>query len=163
MRTYQIELQGKPYTIKLRGYSVEINGTRHKLRRLPRRNILFMPMEYDLPIPEGKVMIVSGLWSAQLVVDGVNLSTGKPHTSLSKVPTWAYVLCILDFSLLLGGVVGGVIGAICLMTTLKISVAEEYNLGMRVVLSLGILLLGWIIMFAVAFFIAFALPGVYVR
>ena len=34
-------------------------------------------MEVDLPISGAHVMLVSGLWSMELVVDGVMLRTGK--------------------------------------------------------------------------------------
>ena len=37
MKTYHITLQGQDYTICLRSYSVEINGTRYKIRSLPAR------------------------------------------------------------------------------------------------------------------------------
>ena len=80
MKTYHITLQGQDYTICLRSYSVEINGTRYKIRSLPARKLLFLTMEVDLPISGAHVMLVSGLWSMELVVDGVMLRTGKPYT-----------------------------------------------------------------------------------
>ena len=40
MKTYHITLQGQDYTICLRSYSVEINGTRYKIRSLPARKLL---------------------------------------------------------------------------------------------------------------------------
>ena len=48
MKTYHITLQGQDYTICLRSYSVEINGTRYKIRSLPARKLLFLTMEVDL-------------------------------------------------------------------------------------------------------------------
>ena len=58
MKGFELELKGKPYTIKLKSFGrVEINGTSYHIRSLPHRNIIFIPMEYDLPIPEGKVML----------------------------------------------------------------------------------------------------------
>mgnify|MGYP002644964347 CR=1 FL=1 len=74
MKTYHITLQGQDYTICLRSYSVEINGTRYKIRSLPARKLLFLTMEVDLPISGAHVMLVSGLWSMELVVDGVQVS-----------------------------------------------------------------------------------------
>ena len=61
MKTYHITLQGQDYTICLRSYSVEINGTRYKIRSLPARKLLFLTMEVDLPISGAHVMLVSGL------------------------------------------------------------------------------------------------------
>ena len=86
MKTYHITLQGQDYTICLRSYSVEINGTRYKIRSLPARKLLFLTMEVDLPISGAHVMLVSGLWSMELVVDGVMLRTGKPYTPIGKIP-----------------------------------------------------------------------------
>ena len=97
MKTYHITLQGQDYTICLRSYSVEINGTRYKIRSLPARKLLFLTMEVDLPISGAHVMLVSGLWSMELVVDGVMLRTGKPYTPIGKIPVWAYVVSAADY------------------------------------------------------------------
>ena len=51
MKTYHITLQGQDYTICLRSYSVEINGTRYKIRSLPARKLLFLTMEVDPQFP----------------------------------------------------------------------------------------------------------------
>ena len=64
---------------------MEINGTRYKIRSLPARKLLFLTMEVDLPISGAHVMLVSGLWSMELVVDGVMLRTGKPYTPIGKI------------------------------------------------------------------------------
>ena len=116
MKTYHITLQGQDYTICLRSYSVEINGTRYKIRSLPARKLLFLTMEVDLPISGAHVMLVSGLWSMELVVDGVMLRTGKPYTPIGKIPVWAYVVSALNLAQIMkdvykrqaGDLVGGV-------------------------------------------------------
>ena len=107
MKTYHITLQGQDYTICLRSYSVEINGTRYKIRSLPARKLLFLTMEVDLPISGAHVMLVSGLWSMELVVDGVMLRTGKPYTPIGKIPVWAYVVSALNLAQIMNGAVGG--------------------------------------------------------
>lgn len=103
MKTYHITLQGQDYTICLRSYSVEINGTRYKIRSLPARKLLFLTMEVDLPISGAHVMLVSGLWSMELVVDGVMLRTGKPYTPIGKIPVWAYVVSALNLAQIMNG------------------------------------------------------------
>lgn len=84
MKTYHITLQGQDYTICLRSYSVEINGTRYKIRSLPARKLLFLTMEVDLPISGAHVMLVSGLWSMELVVDGVMRAPASPTPPSAK-------------------------------------------------------------------------------
>ena len=132
MKTYHITLQGQDYTICLRSYSVEINGTRYKIRSLPARKLLFLTMEVDLPISGAHVMLVSGLWSMELVVDGVMLRTGKPYTPIGKIPVWAYV----------------VLG---IFLTLRLSTSENLAPALRVLLSIAYLVVSWAAVFALAF------------
>ena len=117
MKTYHITLQGQDYTICLRSYSVEINGTRYKIRSLPARKLLFLTMEVDLPISGAHVMLVSGLWSMELVVDGVMLRTGKPYTPIGKIPVWAYVVSALNLAQIMNGAVGGVLAVLGIFLT----------------------------------------------
>ena len=162
MKCYQIELQGKSYTIKLKSFGrIDINGTVYNLRSLPHRNVAFIPMEYDLPIPEGKVMLVSGMLTMQLVVDGINQSSGKPHVPISKVPVWGYIFAILDFSMCLGGgAIPVLLAVVAFYLTLRISASELYPLGVRILLSVVLLVGGWLIMLLLAFLAAMAIGTV---
>lgn len=159
MKRYQIELQGKPYTIQLKSFGrIDINGTVYNLRSLPHRNVAFIPMEYDLPIPEGKVMLVSGMVTMQLVVDGINQSSGKPHTPISKVPAWAYIFAILDLTMCLGGgAIPAVFAVVAFYLTLRVSASELYPLGVRLLLSVVILAGGWLLLLLISFLAASAL------
>ena len=74
---------------------------REEEQQLPHRNIIFIPMEYDLPIPEGKVMLTSGLFRMHLVADGVDQTNGKTYVPISKVPFWGYLFAILDLTMCL--------------------------------------------------------------
>ena len=143
MKTYHITLQGQDYTICLRSYSVEINGTRYKIRTLPARKLLFLTMEVDLP--------VSGLWSMELVVDGVMLRTGKPYTPIGKIPVWAYVVSALNLAQIMNGAVGGVLAVLGIFLTLRLSTSENLAPALRVLLSIAYLVVSWAAVFALAF------------
>ena len=160
MKSYQIELQGKSYTIKLKSFGrIDINGTVYTLRSLPHRHIAFIPMEYDLPVPEGKVMRVSGMFTMQLVVDGINQSNGKPHTPISKVPAWAYIFAILDFAMCLGGgAIPVLLAVVSFYLTLRVSASELYPLGVRLLLSVVILAGGWLLLFLLALAVSAICP-----
>ena len=146
MKTYHITLQGQDYTICLRSYSVEINGTRYKIRSLPARKLLFLTMEVDLPISGAHVMLVSGLWSMELVVDGVMLRTGKPYTPIGKIPVWAYVVSALNLAQ-----IGGVLAVLGIFLTLRLSTSENLAPALRVLLSIAYLVVSWAAVFALAF------------
>ena len=159
MKPFEIQLQGKPYTIKLKSFGrVDINGTTQYIRSLPHRNVLFIPMEYDLPIPEGKVMLTSGLFRTHLVVDGVDQITGKPYTPISKVPFWGYIFAILDLTMCLGGgMVPAILAFLAFDLTLKVSATESYPVGVRILLSVVLLAGGWLLLLLLAVLMSLAL------
>ncbi len=159
MKKYEIQLQGKSYTIQLKSFGrIAINGTVHYLRSLPHRNVLFLPMEYDLPIPEGKVMLASGMFFNPLIVNGVNQFNGRPYTPIGKVPFWAYIFMILDLSMcLLGGALPAFLAVLALYLTLRVSVSESYPIGVRLLLSVVILAGGWLLLILFAFLLSMAL------
>ena len=141
MKTYHITLQGQDYTICLRSYSVEINGTRYKIRSLPARKLLFLTMEVDLPISGAHVMLVSGLM----------LRTGKPYTPIGKIPVWAYVVSALNLAQIMNGAVGGVLAVLGIFLTLRLSTSENLAPALRVLLSIAYLVVSWAAVFALAF------------
>ena len=135
MKTYHITLQGQDYTICLRSYSVEINGTRYKIRSLPARKLLFLTMEVDLPISGAPVM----------------LRTGKPYTPIGKIPVWAYVVSALNLAQIMNGAVGGVLAVLGIFLTLRLSTSENLAPALRVLLSIAYLVVSWAAVFALAF------------
>lgn len=159
MKKFEFELQGKPYTVQLKSFGkVAINGTSQYIRSLPHRSVLFIPMEYDLPIPEGKVMLTSGMFSTHLVVDGVDQVNGKPYTPISKVPFWGYIFAILDLTMCLGGgAIPAMLAVIAFYLTLKISASESYPVGVRLLLSIVVLAGGWILLLLLAMLVSLAI------
>lgn len=150
MKRFNITVEDKTYDIRLRAYSVEINGTRYKLRKLPARKLLFLTMEIDLPIEGASVMLVSGLWSMDLVVNGVSVRTGKSYTPIGKVPVWGYVFSALNLFQIINGAIGGVLAVIGIYLTLRISTSEDIALPVRILLSAAYLVLSWVVVFLLA-------------
>lgn len=161
MRTYNIEVGGTPYVIKQRAYSVEINGQRYAYRKLSGRRVLFLTLEVDLPIPEGEVMLVMGMWSMELVVNGVRVRSGKPYAPIGKVPAWAYVVCVLDLLHIVNGALGGVAAIIGILLTIRLSVSEDLAPALRLALSLVYLVASWIVLFLIAILIHAAGAAIY--
>ncbi|WP_297241809.1 hypothetical protein [uncultured Flavonifractor sp.] len=150
MKRFNITVQGKPYDIRLRAYSVEINGTRYKLRSLPTRKVIFLTMEIDLPIEGASVMLVPGLVSMELVVDGVYVRSGKPYTPIGKVPVWGYVLSALNLVQVINGAIGVLLGFLGIYLTLRISTAEDIAPPVRILLSVAYLVLSWVAIILIA-------------
>lgn len=159
MKKFEIQVQGKPYTIQLKSFGrVAVNGTNHYIRSLPHRSVLFIPMEYDLPIPEGKVMLTSGLFRTHLVVDGIDQLNGKTYTPISKVPFWGYIFAILDLTMCLGGgALPAFFAFLAFYLTLKLSASESYPVGVRLLLSVVILAGGWLLLLLLSILLSLAL------
>ena len=83
MKSHQFQIGSESYTVEWSSYKVKINGTVYKIRNLPIRRALWIPMEITLPIPNADVKLISGMVSMQLVVNGVNVQTGKRCLPLS--------------------------------------------------------------------------------
>ena len=159
MKKFEIQVQGKPYTIQLKSFGrVSVNGTTQYIRSLPHRSVLFIPMEYDLPIPEGKVMLTSGMFRTHLVVDGIDQLNGKPYTPISKVPFWGYIFAILDLTMCLGGgALPALLACLAFYLTLKVSASESYPVGVRMILSVVILAGGWLLLLLLAVLVSLAI------
>lgn len=75
---------------------------------------------------------------ADVAVDGVYLTSGKPYVPHSRIPAWANVMLIVLFVVgwLFFGVIGMALGLVSGILTLKKSIAEEgkSNLGVCVVI-----------------------------
>lgn len=152
MKKYEITVGGTPYTIEMmkRG-QIKINDAVYELKDLPQCKAIFMTLEYELPIPEGKVILTGG-YSLGIVVDGVNQQTGKPYTPMGKMPAWGNAFVILDFILLFIGwltLMGGALGGAALgglivvaaLQTARAATATDKPPAVRVLLSLGVTVL----------------------
>lgn len=159
MKKFEIQLQEKPYAIQLKSFGrVAVNGTNYYIRSLPHRSVFFIPMEYDLPIPEGKVMLTSGMLRTHLVVNGVDQINGKPYTPIGKAPVWGYIFAILDLTMCLGGgALPAFLAFLAFYLTLKISASESYPLGVRFLLAVVLLAGGWLLLLLLAILLSMAI------
>ena len=107
-------------------------------------------MEIDLPIEGASVMLVPGLVSMELVVDGVYVRSGKPYTPIGKVPVWGYVLSALNLVQVINGAIGVLLGFLGIYLTLRISTAEDIAPPVRILLSVAYLVLSWVAIILIA-------------
>lgn len=153
MKSHQFQIGSESYTVEWSSYKVKVNGTVYKLRKLPIRRVLWIPMEYTLPIPNANVLLVMGMFSMQLVINGVNVQTGKPYEPIGKIPAWAYVAMVLDITLALWGALGVVFGILGIFMTSRVIASSQMKNGTKIVLSFGYPILVWVFLF-LAFFVA---------
>lgn len=153
MKSHQFQIGSESYTVEWSSYKVKINGTVYKIRNLPIRRALWIPMEITLPIPNADVKLISGMVSMQLVVNGVNVQTGKPYEPIGKIPAWAYVAMALDLTLILNGAIGALFAVIGIFMTARLTASSQMKNASKIVISFGYPILVWVFLF-LFFFVA---------
>jgi len=99
---------------------------------------------------EMRLIIAGANGNAELVVDGHNLSTGKPY---KPQPKWVWIFAVQVFVL---GYMGGILGALCgiggALIGYKVA-RSNMNTVVRLLICLVIIALSWLayLIFAVAF------------
>ena len=153
MKSHQFQIGSESYTVEWSSYKVKINGTVYKIRNLPIRRALWIPMEITLPIQNADVKLISGMVSMQLVVNGVNVQTGKPYEPIGKIPAWAYVAMVLDLTLILNGAIGALFAVIGIFMTARLTASSQMKNASKIVISFGYPILVWVFLF-LFFFVA---------
>ena len=154
---WNFEVQGIPYRIELKKNAVSINGAEPvKLNKLSRKSNI-METNYTMMI-EGKeaVLHIRQFGAPILSYDGRDCATGEEYIP-RKVPAWAWVFIVLhaiDFFLLIGGAIGGVIQALIITAIASVASNTKKSTGARVLACVGIWLLSTIVQFVLALGIA---------
>lgn len=162
MKTQTIMVHGREHEIRISGRWVEVDGQRHRMKDLPTRRIAAFFGETELPIPEARVLLVSGVWSPQLVVDGVYYQSQKPYRLSEKLPPWIYIflaLYVLGFFFLVGGAIGGALAFLGAVTSMKVSMMPEYSTPVQISICCGILIATWAAALVIAFVFYFLISG----
>lgn len=154
---WNFEVQGIPYRVELKKNAISINGAEPvKLNKLARKSSL-TETHYSIMI-EGKeaVLHIKQFGAAVLSYDGRDCATGEAYIP-SKMPGWAWVFIVLhaiDFFLLIGGAIGGIIQVLIISAIAAVSSNRKKATGVRVLVCVGIWLLSTIAQFILAVVLA---------
>lgn len=154
---WNFEVQNIPYRIELKKNKVSVNNAEPvKLTKLARKSNL-LETNYSMMI-EGKeaVLHIRQFGAPVLSYDGRDCATGEEYIP-RKVPAWAWVfivLHVLDFFLLIGGAIGGVIQVLIIAAMASVASNTKKSTGVRVLVCVGIWLLSTIVQFILALGIA---------
>lgn len=160
MKTWTIRTGDVSHEIKVNGGNVWIDGERHKLRQLPRKQVMFIVCDYTLPIDGAEVLLAPGMFSPELVVDGVYVTTGAPYHRMERLPAWAYVFVVLNFVNLINGAIGGAMAFVGAFLTIRAAADPNRGTGTKVFISAVILLGCWVFVLVLAFLLALLILSV---
>lgn len=154
---WNFEVQGIPYRVELKKNKVSVNNAEPvKLSKLARKSNL-LGTNYSMMIEEKEAVLhITQFGAPVLSYDGRDCATGEEYIP-RKVPGWAWVFIILhaiDFFLLVGGAIGGVIQVLVIAAMASVASNTKKSTGMRVLVCVGIWLLSTIAQFILALGIA---------
>lgn len=153
---WNVAVNGLPYKIQLAKNKISINdGEEVKLKKF-RHKSNFPNMEYYIPVADKELVLYVGQsFGTVLTMDGRDCLSGEVFEA-PVMPKWAWifiVLYIIDFTLLIGGAIGGAINAAMAYFTIDVASNTKKSLGKRVAICIGSWLVATIGEFILAVFV----------
>lgn len=155
-------VNGLEHTIRLKSFSAVLDGEVIKYKNLQKEKDAGLT-RYTLPVDGDNVYIYNRAYvGSSAVYNGIDLATGKEYIT-APTPKWMIIFAILyliDFIVLLGGAIGGLVNALGIAASVKIALNQNKSTGKRVLLCVlmfvGITVAEFIIatVFATALYIA---------
>ena len=146
--TYRVEASNKEITVS--------PGTTEKIRKLKRSGKAFEQI-YTVPVADKTAeMHVDYFGKRTLVYDGVDCTTGEVYVPF-KMPAWGWVFVVLhaiNFLLLIGGAIGGVLDVLLIGWTARIAGSQQGKTAGKVFKCIGIYVVSTIIELILVIFLA---------
>lgn len=137
--TYRVEISAKGVTVS--------PGEEFKIRKLKRRGNMFDQI-YEVPVAGHTAELhMDFMGKKTLVYEGIDCATGAAYIPF-KMPAWGWVFVVLhaiNFFLLIGGAIGGVIDVLLLGWTAKIAGNSQAKILTRVLKCIAIYVIATII------------------
>lgn len=147
---WNVKVDERPYSIKLKGGKVIINDEKMKLKDFVKKKG-WLQMEYEFPVGSKKALLVAGSYVGgnKLVIDGKDCATGEEYVPL-KMPKWAYIFIVLHFVNFINGAIGVLLAFIGISATAAISGNRKMNVVVRVLLDFIILVAIYTVIIGIA-------------
>ena len=150
---WESSVDGKAYKFVCQkekgGYGLEVNGATHTLKGSARSAFLGFDEGFDL---DGKParLVIDQAKEPDIAVDGVYLRSGKKYV---QAPMWVMVFAVICLALLIvGGVIGGVFGAVGAMICVGVA-KKPIATPAKILICLGVTAAAWVIVLLLAGFI----------
>lgn len=158
-KEWNVKIDDQMYTVSLKGRKVTVNNEVLKLYKYKKKSGL-VHEEYEIPIgAKTGLIVIKNMSAPQLVIDGRDCATGEEYEPI-KIPKWAYIFVVLHFVNFLNGALGVVLAIIGLSLTVSVSCNKKMNVGIRILLDIGILVASIALVFGIAYLVAGIYKGV---
>ena len=158
-QVWNVTVDGEGYEIKyINNKKIIVNDRELRLKDY-QKNLTMTTTEYEIPLGSQKaLLIVGGLNSARLIMDGVDCgskeadapeSAQAPGTAV--LPKWAYIFVILHCINFVNGLSGCAMAILGIGSIKLINDSKKFNERQEIIVNLIILLLLYAMTFGKAF------------
>ncbi len=155
-QSWNVQINGFPYTIEASVKEVSVNpGETASFKKFKKSGSMFDQI-YEIPVDGTSVYLhIDFFGKRTLVVDGIDCNTGEAFVPF-KMPGWGWIFVILhaiNFFMLVGGAIGGVLAVLMLGLTARIASNSKDKTAVRVWKCIGLWLLATVLEFIFAVFL----------
>lgn len=153
-KQWNVKIDEQSYDVALKNANkLMINGEELKLKAYKKKTGL-VHTEYEVPVgTKTALLIIRSMGTPQLIIDNKDCATGEDYVPV-KLPKWAYIFIVLHCINVLNGALGIFLAIAGVTVTTSLSCNRKLNVAVRVILNLAVLILFWVLVFAVAFMVA---------
>lgn len=149
-KTWNVTVDGMGYYVELRNNKqVIVNGAVYKLKDYRKKTGL-IHTEYEIPVGfRNALLVIKSMSQPCLVIDNRDCETGEEYVPV-KVPAWAYLFIALHFVNFMNGAIGGAMAAVGMIATVSVSTNRKFNIAVKILLDLAILVCTYAVVFGIA-------------
>lgn len=157
-KEWHINIEGKEYSVLLERnmwsglQKLYVNGVLQDLKIITFQTLRGLDLPLEIGGKECRLIIVGG--KADIVVDEVFLDSGKVYFPFIKLPLWTWIFILASIAIPIvnqGGLVPVIIGAYGAIFCMRIGISPYMKTSMKLLASLGVVLLTWSVYVLFAF------------
>ena len=151
-KDWNVQLEENRYHIELNKNKIFINGSEGvKLSKyMTKKSFWGIEIEYTIPIEGHNVMLyIATMAKPVLVLDGRDCETREAYQP-PTTPKWIYIFITLHAINILNGAIGGAFFGLGAILTLSVGRNQSLNSGLKLILSILILIGAYVGVFLIA-------------
>ncbi|MGL5434297.1 MAG: hypothetical protein ACRDBO_02700 [Lachnospiraceae bacterium] len=159
MKAWDVAVNDQTYHVEMKGSKIIVNGTTMKLKDLKKERKMHYGT-WEVPLGNATAILYGAGWvsgtAQRLVMNGVDVATGETYAPVGKLPVWAYIFDVLHAINFINGAIGAGLAVLGISINTSIASNEKYPTAIKLLLCLVVLVLSYLLVFGIAFAIAYA-------
>lgn len=159
-KEWNLEIEGNMYNVVLERsmwlgkIKIYINEVEQGIINVPFQTYKGLDHPIYIGGKECRLVILGNM--ADIVMDGILVDSGKQYIPFLKTPLWTWIFIVGSLAIPVvnqGGLIPAALGILGAVYCIRIGVSPYMKTGMKVLASLGIVLIAWLLWFIFAVFV----------